>query len=443
MCPSYMATMEEKHSTRGRARLLFEMLNGEVIGKNGWKDEAVKESLDLCLACKGCKGDCPVYVDVATYKSEFLSHYYKGRLRPRSAYAFGLIHIWSRLAAVMPGLANLFTQAPLLSSLTKWIVHMAPERKFPAFAAETFKEWFRKRPSVNQEEPRVILWADTFNNHFHPETLKAGVEVLESAGCQVVVPRGFLCCGRPLYESGMLNRAKRQLQQILSSLKPEIEAGTPIVVLEPSCTSVFRDEMNNLFSQDEDARKLSEQIFTLGEFLQNHADEYEVPQLSGKAIMHGHCHHKAIMRMTSEEAILDKTGLDYETPPFGCCGMGGSFGFEKGEKYEVSIKVGEQALLPAVRNALPETLIIADGYICREQISQTTDRQALHLAQVLQMAMHTDPEQSEKSYPEREYRTQPADYKKPAAFLLGSALLLAGWILERNKNRKRAKEEVK
>ncbi|HEY3476496.1 MAG TPA: FAD-binding and (Fe-S)-binding domain-containing protein [Anaerolineales bacterium] len=433
MCPSYMVTLEEKHSTRGRARLLFEMLNGQVIGKNRWKDEAVKESLDLCLACKGCKGDCPVDVDMATYKSEFLHHYYEGHLRPRSAYVFGLIHWWSRLAALMPGVANLFTQPPVLSRLTKWIVHMAPERKFPAFAAETFRSWFQNRATLSEDKPDVILWADTFNNHFHPETLKAGVEVLESAGYRVLVPEGPLCCGRPLYDFGMLKQARKQLRQILTVLGPQIQAGSPVVILEPSCASVFRDELMNLFPNDREAQRLKQQTFTLAEFLHKQAARYEPPKLPHKAIIHGHCHHKAIMRMDPEAALLDKMGLDYEIPDFGCCGMGGSFGFERGERYETSVKIGEQSLLPAVRNASPETLLVADGFICREQISQRTDRYALHLAQVIQMALHAESAQIPKAYPELGYLTRPADYKLSAAILLGSGLFLAGSLLRKIK----------
>ncbi|HJR80335.1 MAG TPA: FAD-binding and (Fe-S)-binding domain-containing protein [Anaerolineales bacterium] len=430
MCPSYMVTLEEKHSTRGRARLLFEMLNGGVIGKQGWKDEAVKEALDLCLACKGCKGECPVDVDMATYKAEFAAHYYEGRLRPRAAYTFGLIHWWARLAAIAPGLANVFTQMPVIRDLVKWMAHIAPERQFPAFAVETFKGWYRKRPLRNEGKPRVILWADTFNNHFYPEVLKAGVEVLEAAGYQVIVPQGALCCGRPLYEWGMLDLAKKQLRQILTALKPQIQAGIPVVGLEPSCTAAFRDELTNLI-HEEDAQKLKKQTYTLGEFLDKQVEEYELPKLRSKAVVHGHCHHKAIMRMSSEEALFEKMGLDYELLDSGCCGMAGPFGFEKGEHYEVSVKAGERVLLPAVRNASPETLIVTDGFSCREQIAQMTRRRALHTAQVIQMGLHAKVEGTPQAYPEREYVTHPADYKLPAAVLFGSGLLLAGTLLRK------------
>jgi Fe-S oxidoreductase len=385
MCPSYQVTLEEKHTTRGRANLLFEMLQGEAI-TDGWRDEHVKESLDLCLACKGCKGECPVSVDMATYKAEFLSHYYEGRLRPVNAYALGLIHWWARLASRAPGVANFFTQTPLLRDAMKVAANVAPERSIPAFAPKTFKQWFRERGPRNLDKPPVILWSDTFNNHYHPETLVAACEVLEAAGFQVRVPPQPLCCGRPLYEFGMLDRAKRQLMRVINALRTEIESGVPVVVLEPACASVFRDELTNLFPANEEAKRLYQQTYLLCEFLDKKAQDYTSPRLAKRAIVHGHCHHKAIMRMDAEERCLERLGLDFETLDSGCCGMAGSFGFEK-DKYEVSIQCGERVLLPAVQHASPETLIIADGYSCREQIAQTTNRRALHLAQAIQMAI--------------------------------------------------------
>ncbi|HEY3667792.1 MAG TPA: FAD-linked oxidase C-terminal domain-containing protein, partial [Polyangiaceae bacterium] len=253
MCPSFMVTREERHSTRGRAHLLWEMMRGDLApGEGSWRDENVKEALELCLSCKGCKGDCPVNVDVATYKAEFLSHYYAGRIRPRHAYAFGLIDRWARLASFAPGLVNLLSQAPGFSRLAKLVAGITKERPIPTFAPETFRAWFLRRQrereqsgAVPSAEPavRVLLWPDTFNNHFYPQTAKAAVRVLEHLGFEVLIPERSLCCGRPLYDYGMLERAKRYLEEILSVLKPHIEAGTPVVVLEPSCCSVFRDEM--------------------------------------------------------------------------------------------------------------------------------------------------------------------------------------------------------
>src|SRR5713101_4837563 len=424
MCPSYMVTHEEEHSTRGRAHLLFEMLQGQVI-TDGWRNEHVKEALDLCLACKGCKGDCPVNVDMATYKAEFLSHYYKGKLRPMSAYTMGLIYWWARLASRAPALANFLTQAPVLSDIAKAVIGVAPQRRLPVFASLSFKEWFRQRGPRNMDAPRVILWPDTFNNYLHPEPLLAAVEVLEVAGYQVVVPEQSLCCGRPLYDHGMLETAERLLRHILKTLEPEIIAGTPIVGLEPSCVAVFRDELTNLFPHDEDAKRLKKQVFVLSEFLERKAGNYQLPQLQRKAVVHMHCHHKAIMRTAPEEAVLKKLGLDYTVLDSGCCGMAGAFGFEK-DYYDVSIACGERVLLPAVRNADKDTLIIADGFSCREQIAQTTDRRALHLAQVIQFAMHQDENGVVKDYPEITY-LQPS---KVRMALVGSiGLMLLGALL--------------
>jgi FAD/FMN-containing dehydrogenase/Fe-S oxidoreductase len=385
MCPSFRVTGEERHSTRGRAHLLWEMTKGEVI-RDGWHDEHVKESLDLCLACKGCKSDCPVGVDVATYKAEFFSHYYEGRLRPRSAYAFGNIATWARLASLAPSLANLTTQTPLLRDLSKFVAGIPRQRSIPALAGETFRAWFRRRPPRNLDAAPVLLWPDTFNNYFLPETGKAAVEVLEAAAFRVLLPKAGLCCGRPLYDWGMLERAKRLLLAILDALAPEIEKGTPLVVLEPSCAAVFRDELTNLFPHDARAQGLSRQTLLLSEFLTQRATNFRLPQLQRRALVHGHCHHKSIMKMTDEEAVLREMGIDFYAPAPGCCGMAGSFGFEK-DKYAISMAVGELELLPAVRRATPDSLIIADGFSCREQITQSTGRRTLHLAEVIQTGL--------------------------------------------------------
>jgi Fe-S oxidoreductase len=384
MCPSYRATREEVHSTRGRGHLLWEMTQGEVI-RDGWRSEEVKHSLDLCLACKGCKSDCPVAVDVATYKAEFLSHYYEGRVRPRSAYAFGNIDVWARLASHVPGLANLTTQLPVLRDMAKLLAGVARERNIPAFAPQSFRSWFRSRGPRNLASPRVVLWPDTFNNYFLPSTAKAAVNVLETAGFCVLLPKTNLCCGRPLYDFGMLDRAKRLLLQILDSLSPAIETGIPVVGLEPSCVAVFRDELCNLFPHDHRAQALSRQTFLLSEFIETHAASFSFPRLERKALLHGHCHHKSLMKMTEEESILRRIGVDFLSPAPGCCGMAGSFGFEQ-DKYDLSMAIGELELLPAVRRAPSDWLIIADGFSCREQIAQGTDRHALHVAEVLQMA---------------------------------------------------------
>jgi FAD/FMN-containing dehydrogenase/Fe-S oxidoreductase len=442
MCPSYRVTRDEKDSTRGRARLLFEMLEGDPLG-GGWNDPHVKESLDLCLSCKACKGECPVQVDMATYKAEFLSHYYARRRRPRAAYAFGLAHRWVRLAARFPSLANLLTRTPVFSALAKAAAGMASERRIPGLAPRTFRSWFAAREPKNLGRPRVLLWPDTWNDHFHPETAEAAVEVLEAAGWQVVLPEKPLCCGRPLYDYGMLDRAKRQLRQIVAALADEIAAGTPIVGLEPSCVSVFRDELGNLFPDDPAAQRLAGQTFLLSEFLVQKAGDWQPPPLRRRAVIQGHCHHKALFRMDAEEAVLARLGLDYQVLDAGCCGMAGAFGFEAGERYDVSVKVGERSLLPAIREAEEDVLVIADGFSCREQIAQGTERRALHLAQVLQMALHEGPEGPDPvaGPPEEGYEREPA--RLPAAVLamlgvfgaVGLTALVAGGFRATRKRR--------
>jgi len=389
MCPSYRVTHEEEHSTRGRARLLWEMQRGEVL-TDGSQTEAVKEALDLCLACKGCKSDCPVSVDMATYKAEFLSHYYEKHARPASAFAMGLIHLWAPLGAKMPRLVNTIARTPGLSTLLKMLGGIATARAIPRFATETFVHWFQSRNQSEIRNPkstmgRVVLWPDTFNNHFHPQTAAAAVEVLEAAGCEVVLPLRRLCCGRALYDYGFLDRAKALLRDTLDGLRDHIDAGTPIVVLEPSCLAVFRDELINLFPKDDRAQKLSKQAFLLSEFLKKKVPNYAPPLIARHVLLHGHCHHKAIAGIDDEDALVRAAAGSaggVETLDSGCCGMAGSFGFEA-DHYDVSMKVGELVLLPAVRASNADTLIVADGFSCREQIAQATGRRALHLAELL------------------------------------------------------------
>jgi FAD/FMN-containing dehydrogenase/Fe-S oxidoreductase len=388
MCPSYMVTREEEHSTRGRARLLFEMMRGREIEL--WKSDEVFDALELCLACKGCKTECPVNVDMATYKAEFLSHYYRRRLRPRAAYALGLIYWWSRIASRIPGVANFVAHAPVLSTALKRAGGVAVEREAPRFASTTFKTWFRGRGRRRSGGPAVLVWPDTFNNYFHPGTARATVEVLEAAGYRVVVPQPSLCCGRPLYDYGMLDLAERLLRQILDTLRPYIRAGVPVIGIEPSCLAVFKDELPNLFPKDHDALRLARQSYMLSEFLMH--EGWEPPRLQRKAVVHGHCHHKTVLGFEDEEQLLEKMGLDAEILDSGCCGMAGSFGFEAGEKYEVGRAAGERVLLPAVRRAADDTLLVTDGFSCRSMIEQETDRRALHIAEVIRMALDRGPE---------------------------------------------------
>jgi FAD/FMN-containing dehydrogenase/Fe-S oxidoreductase len=381
MCPSFMVTREEMHSTRGRARLLFEMMSGVLQG-NGWRDPHVKEALDLCLACKGCKGDCPVSVDMATYKAEFLAHYYHLRLRPRQAYALGLIPVWARLASHSPGLVNAALHAPLAGRAGKLLAGVAAARSAPEFSGVTFREWFRgHEPASGQGKTEVLLWPDTFTNYFTPEVGITAVSVLESAGYRVSIPGPVLCCGRPLYDYGMLPTAKRWLKQIIAELREPVSEGIQVIGLEPSCVAVFRDELVNLFPDDLDARRLSQASLTLGEFLTRIG--YEPPRRDGRAIVQVHCHHGAVLGYDAERELLERTGLELEFPDSGCCGMAGSFGYERGQRYDVSMACGERVILPAVRDSDPDTLIIADGFSCREQIEQATGRKPVHVAQLL------------------------------------------------------------
>jgi Fe-S oxidoreductase len=313
-----------------------------------------------------------------------------------------LMYWWSSLASLAPSVANALMQTPLLSDVVKTLAEMAPQRRAPVFAPATFRRWFAARAVRNVGARRVILWPDTWNDHFHPSTLEAAVEVLEDAGFRVMIPRRPLCCGRPLYDYGMLGLAKTLLWQVLSELRTEIRDGTPVIGLEPSCVSVFRDEMTNLLSGSEDAKRLQSQTFSLSEFLEKHASEYRLPSLNRQAIVQQHCHQKSVLDASAEASVLKKLGLQLEILDSGCCGMAGAFGFEA-KHYDVSVAAGERVLLPKVRAADERTIVIADGFSCREQIAQLTDRQALHPVQVMKMALDDRGISRNDALPERRY----------------------------------------
>jgi Fe-S oxidoreductase len=394
MCPSFMATGEELHSTRGRAHLLWELMQGEIL-PNQWQNHQVKESLDLCLSCKACKSECPVSVDMATYKAEFLSHYYEGEPRPLSHYAFARIDVFAHLASFAPTFVNAINKTPIISRLIKSLLHVHPNRTLPRFSrpftpdrrlARDARRRRDRRNPLPADAPHVFLWADTFNNYFHPATLRAAHQVLTTAGFRVTVPTRHLCCGRPLYDFGMLDTAKTYLLKILDALTPQLHDGTPIVVLEPSCASVFRDELTNLFPDDPRAAQLRDQTFLLSEFLVKRAPHYRPPRINEKILVHGHCHHRATMGMVDELALLYATGAQVQLLDSGCCGMAGPFGFEK-DKYDLSQKLGERVLLPAIRNN-PNAIIVSDGFSCFEQITQNTNARPKHLAEVLAQTAH-------------------------------------------------------
>ncbi len=387
MCPSYMVTREEEHSTRGRARLLFEMIRGTSI-KDGWRSTEVRDALDLCLSCKGCKSDCPVNVDMATYKAEFLHHHYKGRLRPLSHYSMGWLPVLAWVAAVAPWLVNVVTQSGL-APLLKKVGGIAEERDIPKFAPRTFVSmWKRRRTPAHgrgSAAPNgpVILWPDTFSNAFHPQVAKSAVAVLEDAGFEVRVPTQPVCCGLTWVSTGQLNVAKKVLSRTLDVLRNDIRAGVPVVGLEPSCTAVFRSDGVDLLPGDEDMRRLSLQTRTLAELLAERAPEWKPPQLDVNAIVQTHCHQHAIMGNDPDKELMKSAGIDAEQLASGCCGLAGNFGFEDGH-YEVSRAAGERVLLPRVRDADADTVVLADGFSCRTQIEQCdTGRTAMHLAELL------------------------------------------------------------
>ena len=384
MCPSYMATREEKHSTRGRAHLLWEMMQGNVI-KDGWRSNEVKDALDLCLSCKACKTECPVNVDMATWKSEFLAHHYQGRVHPLYHYAFGFMDRFASLASLAPSLANLPMRMSGVEAMIKQTLGIARQRTLPRFAPSSFTSSFKYTPSSSGSQPRqeVLLWPDTWNNYFHPEALTAASEVLHASGHTVTTARKHICCGRPLYDFGFLDEARNYLSRILDEFAPQIDAGIPVVMLEPSCASVFQDELINFFPNDERAIRLSKQTVMLSQIVANSTSAWRPPQLDGRRIVvQGHCHQKALMTMKDEVRLLKATGAEIDMLDSGCCGMAGPFGFEA-DKYDVSQTLAERVLLPAVRAAAKEDILVSNGFSCREQISQNTDRRAVHLAEVL------------------------------------------------------------
>ncbi|MEV6927777.1 FAD-linked oxidase C-terminal domain-containing protein [Dactylosporangium sp. NPDC051485] len=383
MCPSFLATRAEKDSTRGRARVLQEMLDGDLAPD--WRAPAVHDALDLCLSCKGCASDCPTGIDMAAYKSEVLHQSYRRRLRPRSHYSLGWLPRWSRLASRLPRLANRLTAAPGMRRVALWFAGVDARRAVPAFAPQTFRRWFRGTAKTSGKP--VMLFVDSFTDHFAPDVAKAAVEVLAAAGYAVEVTSDPVCCGLTWISTGQLDAAKRILATTVERLRDAAARGVPIVGLEPSCTGVLRSDLLELLDSD-DARAVSRATVTVAELLARTPD-WSPPSLEGvKVVAQPHCHHHAVMGWEADAKLLKAAGATVQRLG-GCCGLAGNFGVERGH-YEVSVQVAEQQLLPALRGAQEGDVFLADGFSCRTQAADLAQVDGRHLVQVLAEALRAE-----------------------------------------------------
>ncbi|WP_240645774.1 FAD-binding and (Fe-S)-binding domain-containing protein [Georgenia sp. SYP-B2076] len=395
MCPSYQATKDEKDVTRGRARVLQELTNGSLV--TDWNSPAVLDSLDLCLSCKACSADCPTGTDMARYKSEVLHRAYAGKVRPRNHYLLGQLPRWSALVTKVPALAKLANTVLSVRPVAKavlWGGGMDPRRQMVTFAEERFSSWWAKddaaRPggADGAGEPRfVVLWADTFSETLDTTGAKAAARVLEGAGYTVIVPDEQACCGLTWISTGQLDGAKKRLTHLLGVLAPYAANGIPVVGVEPSCLAVLRSDMVDLLPDDPRAPMLAADTYTLAELLTAPAPlgpgpDWLPPSLAGvEVVAQPHCHHHSVMGWDADAALLARAGATV-TQLAGCCGLAGNFGMEAGH-YDTSVAVAENALLPALREAGPQTVYLADGFSCRTQAEQLAGRHGVHLAQLL------------------------------------------------------------
>ncbi|MFJ7238554.1 FAD-binding and (Fe-S)-binding domain-containing protein [Streptomyces olivaceus] len=407
MCPSFRATGQEEHSTRGRARLLHEMLAGELV-TDGWRSTEVRDALDLCLSCKGCRSDCPVEVDMATYKAEFLHHHYEGRRRPAAHYAMGWLPVWLRWAARTRAapVVNALASVRPLAAVAKRLGGIAGEREVPRLAGETFSRWWRGRHrGTAGGGDLVVLWPDTFTEHLSPSVGRAAVRVLEAAGLRVVLPptlrrgavigdgasrsalalltarRGQVCCGLTYVSTGQLDRARAVMRRTLDLMAPVLETSAPVVVLEPSCAAALRTDLPELLHDDPRAARLASRVLTFAEALERHAPDWRPPAVDRPVTGQTHCHQHAVLGDAADRRLREAAGLSGELTG-GCCGLAGNFGFEDGH-YEVSAACAEDQLLPAVREAPDGAVVLADGFSCRTQLEQLAGVRGRHLAEVL------------------------------------------------------------
>ncbi|UYQ62818.1 FAD-binding and (Fe-S)-binding domain-containing protein [Streptomyces peucetius] len=391
MCPSYRATGEEQHSTRGRARLLHEMLAGEVV-TDGWRSTEVRDALDLCLSCKGCRSDCPVGVDMATYKAEFLHHHYAGRRRPAAHYAMGRLPQWLRAAAPWAPAVNALARVRPLAALAKRLGGIAPQRELPRLAPETFRRWLRGhlggRAQVLERGRSAVLWPDTFTDHLSPSAGRAAVRVMEAAGIDIVLPPGRVCCGLTYVSTGQLDRARHVMRRTLDVVEPLLDLDVPVAVLEPSCAATLRTDLTELLGDDPRSHRLAASVRTFAQTLEQCAPDWQPPLIGRPVAGQTHCHQHAVLGDAAERRLRERAGLTGELSG-GCCGLAGNFGFERGH-YEVSVACAEDQLLPAVRSAAAGTELLADGFSCRTQLDQLAGRRARHLAEVLADGLGAD-----------------------------------------------------
>ncbi|MBD2758187.1 FAD-binding oxidoreductase [Yimella sp. cx-573] len=382
MCPSYLATGDEKDSTRGRARVLQEMLNGELV--QGWDAPEVHDALDLCLSCKGCLSDCPTGIDMASYKSEVLHQTYKGMRRPASHYSLGRLPQWVRLSRKTSRLASALSGVGDRFSFAKKMAGVDPRRSIPQLAPKTFRAWCAGNGVQTFEASdgvpnRVVLLVDTFTNYFSPALAQSAVRVLRAAGFEPVIIERDGCCGLTLISTGQLDEAKETLGQSIRDLDRAAAQGLSIVGLEPSCTAVYRSDAHELIGTDASDR-VAGAVMTLAEFLSD-LPNWTPPDLSARTVIaQPHCHHHAVMSWSPDAALLKRAGADVQRLS-GCCGLAGNFGVEQGH-YEVSVKIAERQLLPAL-DAAPGAVFLADGFSCRTQADDLADRKGVHLAELL------------------------------------------------------------
>ncbi len=381
MCPSYRVTRDEKHSTRGRAKLLGELFQGGAIPET-WRSSEVFEALDLCLSCKGCASECPTHVDMATYKSEFLSHYYRGRLRPRSAYALGLLPWAGRRGARVPRVTNAVLQGRPWHRGIMRAAGLSPDRVAPRFAQRSFRRSQLAHTLTQQRTPTVVLWVDTFSDVFTPQRLDDTVAVLELAGEQVHVPREWACCGRTLYDSGMLDRAKASAQRVLNVLEPHLDQGLAVVVAEPSCLAAFKDEFPQLLAHDPRAQRLAQQARSLAEHLDALAWSQSPQVRRGPVSVHPHCHQRATGGSLSDVNVLTRVGFEVELLDLGCCGLAGSFGFEAHHD-ALSREIAHDRFIPGITRGAAKGPVVVDGFSCHLQADHLSAIPTTTLAQLL------------------------------------------------------------